>query len=338
MTKPSLVVAHPSTIVQVLLLLGLLAAGCQWGPSIAESCTSRSTHQRRTETETTLLSPILEAHLAPLHDAQKTDVPFFWHIPKSAGTTIHLLVADCMNMVIAAEVGRVDHSHSLEIIQANGDQYVNVDTTTPKGIDRASEMGFAEANLADIVFSSYFQKATTELFTEDHRAVMFSLFRHPVERQVSLFYYLQHANWEATYHPEWQDMTLKKYATSNQAEHDWMTRFLVDKPTQELNDSDLELAKSILKNNFLIGLVHNMEESVERFGAFFGWNEDERWASCIAPYVSGGSNVHKHQGLDTNSEEWAMLAADNKYDIELYDYAVTLYMQQSVLFNEDEKA
>ena len=43
----------------------------------------------------------------------------------------------------------------------------------------------------DIVFSSFPDYAAKKLFNEEHRGRVLAIFRHPVERLISKFYYLQ---------------------------------------------------------------------------------------------------------------------------------------------------
>ena len=84
--------------------------------------------------------------------------------------------------------------------------FVNVDTITVGGILRASEMGFADSGLADAVITPLLYEANA-LFTPTAKGRLFTVFRHPVERAISMFYYLQIAHWEPTYDPSLQSWT-----------------------------------------------------------------------------------------------------------------------------------
>jgi hypothetical protein len=206
--------------------------------------------------------------------------PVFWHVPKAGGTTVSDLLASCLQLTIAAEVGILDGhlmDTKLEVVDIEGLSYVNVDTTTIEGIQRAQNMGFADAQPASVVITSYLREVTTQLFTPEHPATLFTLLRHPVPRAVSMFYYLQQAYWEKdTYHPEWANMTILEYAKSEFAEHNWMTQFLVGKP--DVTRNDLEDAKVILSKMY-IGILTNLEQSLQRFGEAFGWSEFEGWSN-----------------------------------------------------------
>ena len=53
--------------------------------------------------------------------------------------------------------------------------------------------------------------------------------RHPVERSISMFHYLQEVYWEPTCRPEFKNWTLLDYVKRSDMDSDWMVRFLVDK-------------------------------------------------------------------------------------------------------------
>jgi hypothetical protein len=259
--------------------------------------------------------------------------PVFWHVPKAGGTTVSDLLASCLQLTVAAEVGILgghDMDTRLESVDVEGLSYVNVDTTTIRGIQRAQEMGFANAQPASVVITSYLREATTQLFTPDHPATLFTLLRHPVPRAVSMFYYLQEAHWEKdTYHPEWANMTILEYAKSEFAEHNWMIQFLVGKPY--VTSDDLEDAKAILSKMY-IGFVTNMENSLQRFGKAFGWSEFQAWSNCMEISATIGSNQHNHSHVKPNSEEWNALFENNQLDAELFSYAEQLYEEQGKLY------
>ena len=52
------------------------------------------------------------------------------------------------------------------------------------------------------------------------------MFRHPIDRAVSMFYYIRVADWEPSYKPELQGWKMDQYATSDIVENNRMTRQL----------------------------------------------------------------------------------------------------------------
>jgi hypothetical protein len=84
----------------------------------------------------------------------------------------------------------------LAVVEKDGRLYVNVDTTTDEGIQRAHALGFhTTPHIANVVISPLVIPASGYLFARENKAAMFALLRHPVDRAISQFYYLQGATW-----------------------------------------------------------------------------------------------------------------------------------------------
>ena len=177
----------------------------------------------------------IQAHLDPVsidHD-HNHGTPFYFHILKSGGTSVKDMYATCYRMVVANEVGGRDgfgQENELQIVDKDGARYVNVDTTEWEGIQRAKRLGFPNSRMAEVIFSPHVNEVAAELFTPEVPGKMFSIFRDPVERVISLYYYLQTATWEPTYNPALQKMSLEEYANSTFIESNWMVRALTRRP------------------------------------------------------------------------------------------------------------
>ena len=105
------------------------------------------------------------------------------------------------------------------MIDKGGVKYVNVDTTNPAGLRHARENGLAPSGLADVV-SSHLFTGSLQLFTDEVKGKAFTIFRHPIERAVSMFYYLgsEQAKHEKTYDPALKMMTIEEFSKSNKIE------------------------------------------------------------------------------------------------------------------------
>jgi hypothetical protein len=108
-------------------------------------------------------------------------------------------------MTMATEFGITDgHDQDTEIavvypkapggVTDDRSPFVNVDVSTVAGIERAAKMGFADAGLAGCVVSPFLYEANS-LFTPTAKGRLFAVFRDPVDRAISMFYYIQVATW-----------------------------------------------------------------------------------------------------------------------------------------------
>ena len=78
--------------------------------------------------------------------------------------------------------------------------FVNVDTTTVSGINRAVSMNLGSSRLVDLVITPFVHDAERLFSSLDQgnnssKGRLFATFRHPIDRAVSLFKYLQYADW-----------------------------------------------------------------------------------------------------------------------------------------------
>jgi len=272
-----------------------------------------------------------------------TDVPMFFHIPKAGGSTVKDIIGTCHRFVMATETGITDghaDDKEIEVVYPGGigpkgqdrSPFVNVDTTTVEGIARASEMGFADSGLADAVVT-YFLYEANELFTPSAKGRVFTVFRHPIERAISLFFYIQIADWEPTYDPTLQDMTIEDWAKSPKIENNWLTRSLSNQPEGDLTDDHLNLAMEVIRRKFMVGLMTEIEATMERFERFFRWTyhvNPPNQENCRDALLNGGSNSNKSKSKKPKpgSEAWELISWQNQYDLQLYEYIESLFVEQ----------
>lgn len=64
----------------------------------------------------------------------------------------------------------------LETFVLDRTTYVNVDTTTGEGIQRASQLGLARSHLANIIISPHFHDLASQIFSPSSPGRMFALF------------------------------------------------------------------------------------------------------------------------------------------------------------------
>ena len=285
-------------------------------------------------------------------------------------------------------------------------RYVNFDLESPKERKLAKRVGLAESDLADYAMTMgqvvrtwnccyesricilvedtiisycctpsthfiFLQYDYVDTWTPAHPLRLFTIMRHPVDQAASAFYYLQDATWERTYAPETKGWTIAEYIEKGRYSKDFMTRMLIDKRSErfhgELTEEDLQLAKNILREKVLIGLMTRMEESIARFDAYFNIqprNDPETVQNCKnnlfghgssgtggngyeknfdkdakanGPAVAPKTNSHKHPKVLEGTDDWNLLADAHKWDMKLWDYAVELFEEQGrTLFSPDQ--
>ena len=265
------------------------------------------------------------------------------HIPKAGGSSIKDAMGGCHRFVQATEFGVTDgHDTDTEVAivypaipgvaDTDRSPFVNIDSTTPAGIARAKSLGFADAQLAQVVVSPFVFE-TNELFTQTAKGRLFSVFRHPIDRAVSMFYYIRVADWEPSYSPEMKEWTIDQYATSDKIENNWMTRQLSNQLGGELTDENLNRAMEVVRTKFMVGLMSQIEPTMARFEKYFRWTyhvNPPNQEACRERLMSGGSNSNKSnkEPVDENHTAWPLLALQNNYDLQLYAYIEQLFAEQ----------
>ena len=193
------------------------------------------------------------------------------------------------------------------------------------------------------------------------KAKAFTMLRHPVERMVSHYYYLQKASWERGYDPDLGNkMSLVEFSAGHA--NILLKAFIYNQELAYGDDDDgkLQLAKELLDQYYVVGLTDQMTESLRRFDAFFGIDAammkdtttKERYAKCKdkfwekkndgddaeeSQHRALKSNSNEHRRLDPSGEEWKAIEDANSLDMELFHYAEILFRKQGRFFQEEEK-
>jgi hypothetical protein len=217
---------------------------------------------------------------------------------------------------------------SLHVIRQHGNQYVNLDISTREGVAKAQDLNLAKSGVADVVISSSLY-GTSQIFTPRNKGVAFGLFRHPIDRAVSMFYYLKNAPNDPGYRPIFANMTLEDYARLGYAENNWLTRFLSNKLGGRIQQSDFDLAKEIISTKFVVGLLSDFKTSLSRFEDYFGWKDRVKDYSqteqCIDKWIAKGENRHDHPIVEQGTAIWDSFLQHNRYDTELFEHIFNIF-------------
>ena len=268
------------------------------------------------------------------------DVPFYWHVPRSGGGTVNDILGSCLHLTLAADAGGSEGESGVEMLKvlhfAHEVNYVNVDTSTLKGIQRAQDLNLVPSGLADVVISPLLHDGTT-LFTPTRKGRLFTIFRNPIERAASLFYFIQDTQWKQpnSGNEQFASMTIEQFYEAGFAENNWMTRFLTNELTKgELTEEDLHIAKEVLRQKSLIGLLEEKGETFDRFQKYFGWRpKNGAEEECLAKKLEWAWPMkHRHPPVEKDSNAYILIRAQNLFDLQLYEYATELFKQQEQLF------
>ena len=119
---------------------------------------------------------------------------------------------------------------------------------------------------------------------------------------VSKFYYLQIADWERGYRPDWKNLSLLEWIEKAELKDDnVIVRKLVQKSFKEpIDETDLMEAKTILRRRVVVGLMNQMEESVHRFNIVLGIDESlDNIRECMNQYF--GKSKENSEGVKNSN-------------------------------------
>ncbi|KAL7482555.1 hypothetical protein ACHAW6_008232 [Cyclotella cf. meneghiniana] len=354
------------------------------------------------ETQNTIEAPqnhSKELDSIPLHHMHSSmtlvkHIPFFWHIPRSGGTTLTTLLGKCLGLVQAAssysspalytrwqdpELTSRFRDPTLYVVHMKKQKFVNVDLNDFQGVIRAAKGNLISSELADLVvvqdvsLGSFVFEESDNIGAQNKgifKGVLFALFRHPIDRAVSVFYSKQQVH-DVHFDPTLAIYSLTDWVNSPSYVNDYMVRSLVGKLNERspqnqppLNRNDLDVAKEILRRKCLVGLIDEKSESFKRFEKFFGWNAEVRRDSLV---LFGGEDTaqraqadkwrkeivkdeeckdrllhynwekkHKHPTPEESELPYKLLEAKNRFDIELYAYARQLFDEQYMQLGFDD--
>lgn len=256
------------------------------------------------------------------------EIPLFWEVSGGSASIILRNVMSCLGVVVASGAGG-EGADTLQVVDIEGFRYVNVNTYTVAGLQRAKDLGLASADLAGVIFTPLFHPALQMFDASNHKVRPFTILRHPIERSISTFLTLQ-----ANDDPAVAGMSLEDYAASPLLESNWMTRTLSGQMNAEVNLQHLDIAQTILTDNFIVGLHDDRYGSVARFENYFGWEYDEPQTGCRNQMFQEEMNRPDmaKQIFTDGGAAIELMWEKNELDIQLYDFADALYKDQAGLF------
>jgi len=163
----------------------------------------------------------------------------------------------------------------------------------------------------------------SQLFDPSHRGRGFTILRHPFARELSKYQYLL----STRAIPE----TLTFLDWIKTARHNNLVRVLTNDPIKPLTDQHVDAAKEIIRRKLLVGFADNLHESFRRFAQYFRWPVDQKHMDCVQLWLN-------HVGHPVPSDVEAEALAQTQWaDLELYEYALSIFEDQTALI-EDAQA
>ncbi|GFH48415.1 hypothetical protein CTEN210_04891 [Chaetoceros tenuissimus] len=263
-------------------------------------------------------------------EREAMDLPVFFRT--GAERDFEHLLHSCHRLITASEQGVTNGHESdqsigiFDIVTDKAKQrFVNIDTSTQEGISRAIQLGYATSgSLGQIVITPYIYE-TNSLLAPNPTLLgrYFALFAHPVERTVHIYNKLKLTD------PEVSIMTFEQYAASTKLENNYLTRKLANLQVGELGEEHMEIAMEVIRRKFLVGLTRNRADSLVRFEQFFQWTfrmNPEEQQSCISRILE---NIDTGVVLPVQgSTEYQLIEFQNQFDLQLYSYIESLFIQQ----------
>ena len=264
----------------------------------------------------------------------------------------------CLNKIYTKRIDKpgtcTDKEPKLKVC---GNRKINADLSSAVGIQRAINLGLTSKGSIDgldkshtdmglqeepFIISTSQVYAALPIFTSERNARLFILFRDPIERVISKYYYSKISTWEKTYNPEVANMDLLSYANSKHCYSNWVTRRLVNKMEGELSDDDLELAKEILRRKALVLLIDDFQGSIERLRIYFGWDNEilsDEQQICLKSLIENPMNANgQKRTVEKSSLEWNIIKEKNLIDLKLMSFVTDyLYDEQRSLFFHSRK-
>ena len=236
-------------------------------------------------------------------------LPLFWHMSHSGASFVEDVLSKCLGLTMSSDTGN---------IQLN----LNDDST---------RIGIHHVITTPSLHSA---KSAFEARLSRHGRP-FALFRHPVQRAKYMFYNLQQDP-----KGDFADMTLLGFAESSMLEENYLVRLLTNEIEGPVTMSHLEVAKEIVRRKVLVGIAEFLEESIVRFEQYFGWwdmvSTTVGMMRCQHDYVVKSDVYFQQTQVIPGTEEYEEIAMKNWADIQLYDYAMMLFQEQSFLVEKVE--
>jgi Sulfotransferase family len=235
-------------------------------------------------------------------NSQPEPIVVFIHIPKTAGTTLHLVIERQYNPKNIISI------HTPEENAETVSRFQNSSTVPKQKIK---------------VIKGHTFGGWHQLLSQP--CAYFTLLRDPVERFISNYFFLL----KKEGHPLGQKLVEQQVTIEDfvcwSGEDNYQTRFLakninevnLDIKKNECTRETLEQAKKNLKDNFaVVGTVEEFDKTLMLLKKTFGWNN--------VFYKVKNQNKQRLSKSSISQETLNLIKEKNQFDLELYQYATQI--------------
>lgn len=250
------------------------------------------------------------------------DIPFLWHIERTGVNTMSQVMGECLGLTLASSSDSTtgtrhrsfqqvfhDNSNSLRTVRHRNSKYINVDLANLKGIQRASNLRIlsrktsvgSDQPLVQAVISPNVYDVTETLFTQTahhltmNKGRLFTMIRHPVEREISFFYSLKNSTHHPLYNEALANYEISDWLKSKTFLDNIMVRSLVRNFDRgyEITLDDLLISKEIMRRKCLVGLLEEKGLSWLRMERYFRriWFNSQLKTSVSNDKSSSSKNI-----------------------------------------------
>jgi len=255
--------------------------------------------------------------------------PILWSTPRSGGNTLAQILGECQGFVMAGAWHGTPRDN-LAVIFENGVKQVTADLTTMEGRLRARDQGLRDVH-SDVVLLSSNLFETSQVFSGSFQAELWAWFRHPIERQISTYFFLQSLPQDhPSFNPRMNAMSLADWARSDLHTPNTLMTSLLGIPTNLLGwtEIDLTVAKNLLRRKAKVGLLERKTESIQRFlfGRRTGASGSRECQERLLDYA--WTTKGRHPSIGERSDAYQLLVQKNSFDMLLYEYVRQLFEEQ----------
>ena len=285
--------------------------------------------------------------MRPVEVADPDGIPFFWHVPKAAGSYANFIFDRGYKLKPHADIGvprditmfihRMEKklpttedaklaTEKCSLIRSAREKVEKAKWPLTRFNDCTAKLSLSQPEhlcLPDclgFLQTPLLYGAAAIFDITPRKARVATILREPISRFVSQFNYLKTAIWERTYTPTLD--SIDTYVQKGNFEKSWMVQVLSNCKTEVTTDSDLNVAKEVL-SRMLVGFTDNMAEFFDRLETYWNIPQHLREHAREGP-MKQKVNVNTKSKNKTSSPSPATLKVlrhELRHDIALFKYA-----------------